>query len=255
MSHSILVLDSGVGGLSVLSEIKKRLPNICAHYLADDGFFPYGNKTQQELETRIVRLLKQVVECHNLEAIVIACNSASTAVLDDLREAFAIPFVGVVPAIKTAGRITRNRKIGLLATEGTVKRGYTDDLIKDFAQDCEITRVASPELVTMAEQKLKGQPVERNKLAAIIQPFIQSNVDTCVLGCTHFPWFKTDFELLAPDIQWIDSGEAIARRVESILSHGSMSQLEEPIFYFTGDEYSKESIQQFGFFSFKKLES
>ncbi len=240
-------MDSGIGGLTVYREIVQRLPSITCHYLADNGFFPYGTKTEVELEQRMEAMIRRVQQSHDLDAIVIACNSASTAVLDYLRARFDCPFIGVVPAIKPAAKQTKNKKIGLLATEGTVNRAYTEQLIKDFASDCEITRVASQRLVTMAEMKLNGLPIDLGALKEIIQPLINAEIDTCVLGCTHFPWFREEFETIAPYIEWIDSGDAIARRLEQVLAakpekkpvgHDMLST-----FYFTGNSYETGFIK------------
>jgi glutamate racemase len=171
-----------------------------------------------------------------LKAVVIACNSASTAVLDCLRAEFEVPFVGVVPAIKPAALCSGNKKIGLLATQGTVTRAYIDRLINEFAADCEVVRVGSQLLVELAEQKLRGETVTDDRLLSVIQPLLQAEVDVVVLGCTHFPWFKADFQRLCPQITWLDSGQAIARRVDSLLPSGQKTEpLSMPGYcYFTG---------------------
>lgn len=240
-------MDSGIGGITVFREIEKRLPSVACHYLADNAFFPYGTKTEVELEHRMEAMIRRVKQSHQLDAIVIACNSASTAVLDYLRERFECPFIGVVPAIKPAAKQTRNKKIGLLATEGTVNRVYTDQLIQDFASDCDVTRVASQQLVTMAEMKLNGLPTDMVALKEIIQPLINAGVDTCVLGCTHFPWFREELKTIAPYIDWIDSGEAIARRLEQVLAidckKPTITDGSSPMFYFTGNPYESGFIK------------
>ncbi|WP_144392551.1 glutamate racemase [Pleionea sediminis] len=251
MSHQVLVMDSGIGGLTVHREIIKLIPDITCHYLADNGFFPYGTKTEQALEERMELLIRRITKQHAIDAVVIACNSASTAVLDYLRERFEFPFIGVVPAIKPAAKLTKNKKIGLLATEGTVNRPYTDKLIAEFASDCEVIRVASQPLVTMAEMKLNGLPTDINALQEIIQPLINAAVDTCVLGCTHFPWFRNEFKLIAPYIEWIDSGEAIARRLEQVLlpikDNCDKSSTDYPVFFYTGNSYEQDFTKNLSF--------
>lgn len=251
MNQKVLVMDSGIGGLTVLQHIKKQLPQVQCHYLADNDFFPYGSKTELELEQRIEQLLMTLLRTQSFDAVIIACNSASTAVLDYLRSRFKFPIIGVVPAIKPAAQITQNKIIGLLATEGTVHRPYTDQLIKDFASDCEVIRIASAELVTYAEMKINGLPVERSALKTVIQPFIDNNADVVVLGCTHFPWFKEEFSDIAGYIQWIDSGDAIARRLQQVLKETeagvieSVTAQEVSRFYFTGKSYPIKLTETF----------
>ena len=251
MSQKVLVMDSGIGGLTVLQHIQQQLPQVHCHYLADNDFFPYGSKTELELEQRIEQLLLTLLRNQHFDAVIIACNSASTAVLDYLRSRFKFPIIGMVPAIKPAAQLTQNKTIGLLATEGTVNRPYTDQLINDFASDCKVIRIASAELVTYAEMKINGLPVERSALKAVIQPFIDENVDVVVLGCTHFPWFKQEFSEIARYIQWIDSGDAIARRLKQVLKETesvateSLTDQEISRFYFTGKSYPIKLTETF----------
>lgn len=240
-AQQILVIDSGVGGLTVLREIKKVAPALVCHYLADNVFFPYGTKSEKELQQRLYKMIQLVLERHALSAIVIACNSASTAVLDYLRESFNVPFVGVVPAIKPAASMSKNKTIGLLATEGTVRRNYTEQLIQQFASDCEIVKLGSQALVELAERKLNGGLVSDQELISIVNPLLETQVDVVVLGCTHFPWFKQELQRLSPSIQWLDSGDAIARRVKQIVSPDTqdvVGSTADGNFYFTGQPYT-----------------
>jgi len=154
--------------------------------------------------------------------VVIGCNSASTIALDLLRERFSTPFVGVVPAIKPAAKASTTKTIGLLATEGTIMRDYTRTLARQFAHDCTLVSYGSSELVLQAEQLLRGQQPDheriRHELALLWSQPNASDIDAVVLGCTHFPLLKPLFIELAPvNVQWVDSGAAIARRVSSLL--------------------------------------
>lgn len=224
----LLILDSGVGGLSVYHEIQRRLPALKIDYALDNAAYPYGNKDETWLSKRVVSWCQQLILRYQPDIIVLACNTASTATLPALRAATDIPIVGVVPAIKTAAQLSQSKKIGLLATPGTVVRRYTQQLINDFAQDCDVTKVGAHHLVHIAEDKLQGIPVDMNLLAAEIAPLLAAQVDTVVLGCTHYPLLKAELTELAPHIHWIDSGEAIARRVESLLQqHNSVSHSRE----------------------------
>ncbi len=216
-SNSILVLDSGSGGLTVWQEIRNLLPALDTLYVADFGGFPYGPKSPSELETRVLSLLKSIIPIYRPVMIVIACNTASTLVLEALRQHFSIPIVGVVPAIKTASALSQTGQIGLLATFGTVQRQYTDQLIAEFAPDCQVARVGSNKLVQMGEDALRGKPVDLKALYREVAPVLEAGCDQVVLGCTHFPLLRASLEKIAPSVGWIDSGLAIARRVESLL--------------------------------------
>lgn len=217
--HKILVFDSGVGGLSILREIQEYLPGHRYYYACDNGAFPYGTKAEAELVDRVDSVLKELIATLDPDIVVIACNTASTVALPKIRAHFSRPVVGVVPAIKPASSLSKTRIIGLLGTTGTVNRPYTQWLIDEFAPDATIIRVGSAELVDMAEQKLRGTSPSPNRLAAIISPiFDDPACDTLILACTHFPLLRKELEAVAPrEIQWVDSGNAIARRVASLV--------------------------------------
>ena len=151
--------------------------------------------------------------------IIIACNTASTLSLDSLREHISTPIIGVVPAIKTAATAAlekQHKSIGLLATPATVQRSYIKKLTEEFAQDLTLTSVGSTELVKLAEQKLNGETLDLSVLLNVIAPFVDKNCQQVALGCTHFPLLKQELESLAPSIEWIDSGQAIAKRAAHI---------------------------------------
>lgn len=219
--RSILVIDSGVGGLSVSQAILAAEPSLQIIYFADDAFFPYGLMQEDQLMSRLKTVVGVMIERHQPELVVLACNTVSTLVLPELRALYHVPFVGVVPAIKPAAQQSQTKRIGLLATPATVRRSYTDDLIKSFADDCDVVRVGSNDLVVQAERLLAGEPVCKDTLLSVLQPFLvthgKAGVDTIVLGCTHFPLLREQLTEIMPSIKLIDSGEAIARRVVSLL--------------------------------------
>lgn len=214
----LLVFDSGVGGLSILEALQARLPGQRYVYACDNAAFPYGPKPEAELVERVHAVLDALLARFDPRLVVVACNTASTVALPRLRSHYALPIVGVVPAIKPAAQHSRTRIIGLLATPGTVSRPYTEQLIRDFAADCQVIRVGSSELVVQAERKLRGEPVDASLLRELLQPIVDGGADTVVLGCTHFPLLLEELQAAAGrQLQWIDSGEAIARRVQSLL--------------------------------------
>lgn len=237
MSHSlraprVLVFDSGVGGLSVLQEVRQRLPACEFVYASDNAFFPYGVKGETELIERVDRVLHAVLDNCAVDIIVVACNTASTLTLPHIRSHFSQPIVGVVPAIKPAAARSRSKVIGLLATPATVARPYTLDLISHHAADCTVIKVGSSELVLMAERKLRGQTIEPSALSNILAPFYNhpqaAQLDTLVLACTHFPLLGDELRNALPEtVDLIDSGEAIARRVEFLFGDHFGLQLAE----------------------------
>ena len=216
---TILFFDSGMGGLSVYQEVRKLLPDCHYLYCFDNAFFPYSEKSEALIIDRVTKICQRINEQYPLDMIVIACNTASTVVLEPLRHIFTIPVVGTVPAIKPAAEISTSKHIGLLATKGTVKRPYVDDLIAKYAADCEVARLGSTVLVDVAEQKLYGNGVDLKALQQELAPWQSlTDLDSVVLGCTHFPLIKQEIQQALPQVKhFLDSGEAIARRVKSLL--------------------------------------
>lgn len=214
-----LVFDSGVGGLSVSRDMRALMPDLHQTYLADDAFRPYGEKTEAQIRARLPILLAPLCEGLRPDIVVIACNTASTTALPAVRAALNVPVVGVVPAIKPAAASSRQRRIAVLGTPGTVRRAYVDDLIERYAAGCDVRLKGSVALVEQAERKLRGEAVDMECLAAEIAPLFKgAPIDAVVLACTHFPLLRDELSQAAPyPVNWIDSGDAIARRVESLL--------------------------------------
>ncbi|WP_363351012.1 glutamate racemase [Methylocystis echinoides] len=219
----ILVFDSGLGGLTVFSEIIKLRPGADYVYCADDAGFPYGSWKEGDLVQRVRAVMETLIAGHAPDLVVIACNTASTLVLPDLRDHWPqLPFVGTVPAIKPAAERSRSHLISVLGTPGTVARDYTQNLIAQFAAHCRVTLVGSGTLARIAESQMQGQGVCDEDIAAEIAPcFVQSDgrrTDAVVLACTHYPLLVDDFRRLAPwPVDWIDPAPAIARRADQVL--------------------------------------
>ena len=212
------MFDSGVGGLSVAACIHEHLSGLEIVYLADNAGFPYGDKTETVVIDRCCTLIARALENYPSDVIVVACNTASTVVLPHLRAMTKVPVVGVVPAIKPAAAKTMNRRIGLLATPATVRRPYLDRLVEEFAGDCRVERIGHPGLVRWAENLVSGIEVPLAELREAMGPFREADVDTVVLGCTHYPLLLESLKQSLPAVRfWVDSGEAIARRVAWLL--------------------------------------
>ena len=218
----LLIFDSGVGGLSIFNAVRARLPWLAIDYVSDNAAFPYGTKTEAELVQRVALVLHALEQKLAPELIVVACNTASTVALPKIRDTLRTEVVGVVPAIKPAAERSRSKVIGLLATPGTVERAYTRQLINAFAAQCEVISVGSSELVELAEAKLYGNIPSTPQIASILAPFgehpLAARLDTIILGCTHFPLLLEELQAaFFKPVQWIDSGAAIAARVDSLL--------------------------------------
>jgi len=219
----VLVFDSGIGGLTVLREARVLIPDRRFVYVADDAAFPYGAWEEAALRERIVRLFGSLLDEHRPEIAVVACNTASTLVLDALRAAFPeTPFVGTVPAIKPAAERTRSGLVSVLATPGTVKRQYTRDLIHAWATKCHVRLVGSDRLAGLAEIYMRDGFVDEDEVRAEIAPcFVEKDgvhTDIVVLACTHYPFLVNRMRKTAPwPVDWIDPAEAIARRALSLL--------------------------------------
>jgi glutamate racemase len=220
-AETILVFDSGLGGLTVYGEIAAARPGADFLYVADDAAFPYGAMAEPALISRVVALIGELIAAHAPDLVVVACNTASTIILPDLRKNFSLPFVGTVPAIKPACASSVTRRISVLGTEATIAREYTRALIRDYAGDCRVTLVGSKALAAYAEAELSGTPVSDEALDAEIAPCFcddGARTDTVVLACTHYPLLIDRLRRLAPwPVTFLDPAPAIARRVGDLL--------------------------------------
>jgi glutamate racemase len=219
---TILVFDSGLGGLTVFAEAVNARPDARFVYAADDAGFPYGRLTPEALVARVMGVLRRLIERYAPDLVVVACNTASTLVLPPLRERFRIPFVGTVPAIKPAAQLSRSKRITVLATPGTVARDYTRDLVATYAADCRVTLVGSRHLAGYAEAELAGAPVADTVIAAELSPcFVtegEERTDVIALACTHYPLLLPRLRSLAPwSVTWVDPAAAIARRMVQLI--------------------------------------
>jgi glutamate racemase len=223
---TILVFDSGLGGLTVFREVAALRPDAQYIYAADDAAFPYNNWTEDALPQRVASVMDDLIGRFEPNLIVVACNTASTIALAELRRRFSLPFVGTVPAIKPACAGSRSKLVSVLGTEATVAREYTKALIREFAQGCGVTLVGSRNLAVIAEAALHGAAADPKAIAAEIAPCFVENgnarTDTVVLACTHYPLLLDDLKRVAPwPVTFIDPAAAIARRVTDLLGPAS----------------------------------
>lgn len=218
----ILLFDSGIGGLTVLAELRKLLPDAPIIYAADMAGLPYGAKTEAEVAARVCGLLGRMAERWQPRLICIACNTASTIALGMVRDVLEVPIVGTVPAIKPAAALTRTGTIGLLGTAATIRQTYVDDLERQFANGRCLIRHAAPDLVLAAEAKLRGEAPDPALFAAVVEGLRSheggEGIDTIVLACTHFPLLIGELQAaLGRDVRFVDGSQGIARRIASLL--------------------------------------
>jgi glutamate racemase len=213
------VFDSGVGGLSVLREIRARLPQESLLYLADSGHVPYGEKSPEFIRQRCRTIAAFLLE-QGAKALVLACNTATAAGVAELRELYPqLPLVGMEPAVKPAAQATRSGVVGVLATTGTLKSAKFAALLDRFASDVRVITQPCPGLVECIEAGELDTPATRALLRGFVQPLIEQGCDTLILGCTHYPFVKPLLiEMLPGTVTLVDTGAAVARHLETVLA-------------------------------------
>ncbi|WP_297834136.1 glutamate racemase [Pseudomonas sp.] len=213
------VFDSGVGGLSVLGEIHRLLPNESLLYVADCGHIPYGEKTPEFIRQRCA-VIAEFFHAQGAKALVLACNTATVAGVADLRERYPNwPIVGMEPAVKPAAAATRSGVVGVLATTGTLQSAKFAALLDRFAIDVQVITQPCPGLVELIETGDLVSPAIRNLLRGYVEPLLVAGCDTIILGCTHYPFLKPLLREMIPDsISLIDTGGAVARQLQRLLS-------------------------------------
>ncbi|MEW4448230.1 glutamate racemase [Qipengyuania sp. JC766] len=256
----ILLFDSGVGGLTVLAELRELQPDAPVLFAADHAGMPYGTKTEPEVAARVAGLLGRMAERYQPSLICIACNTASTIALSMVREVLEVPIVGTVPAIKPAAGMTKTGTIGLLGTEATIRQPYVDQLEQDFASDHRLLRHAAPGLVQLAEAKLRGRDVSVDDVTAEVRALVMQpggqDIDTIVLACTHFPLLLDELaEAFGDGIAFVDGSRGIARRIAALTEGMKLERAEPDRAVTTGDlESFKELTDSFVAFNIHRLE-
>lgn len=239
----VLFLDSGIGGLIYQETFRTVRPSVRCEYIADSEFFPYGERSPQDVCSRVVSLVRNRLSSgvRNGEklpdAVVIACNTASVVALAELRKTFAIPFVGVVPAVKPAAALTRTGHIAILATSRTNRDPYTEELVQRFAHYCRVSRIGLPRLVQAAEVAICGNdPHVRAMIREDVAAQLERTVDTVVLACTHFVRYRKIFEEeLGTDRRIVDSLDGVITRLVAVVgAHEGNAENARPRLTFTG---------------------
>lgn len=231
------IFDSGFGGLSVYLEAKKRLPGECFIYLADQANFPYGSKTKQEL-FEIASSNANFLINQGAKIIVIACNTATVSTINELRLKFNIPFIGIVPTIKKADKLSNRNNIAVLASRSTIKSNYIENLAEKLELNCSIQKVDGTSLIKMIENDHSN--ISNQNLLDFINIFKAHKVDVVALGCTHFHYVHNSFKRLAPEITFLNPGAAVARHLKKIiLAENLTTQKNGKDFFHTSGDLEK----------------
>ena len=239
---SIGVFDSGIGGLTVLKEIRKVLPDEKIYYLGDTARVPYGEKTKE----LIIRYSKEIVEFlleKNVSAIVVACNTATALALKELKETFKIPIIGVIEAgARTAIEATKNGKIGVIGTKATIQSGKYEEEIKLFNKKVKVLQKACPLFVPAVEEGILSGKLVNQIIKTYLDDF-KGKVDTLILGCTHYPLLKDAISKIYPDIKIVDPAKETALDLKEILEQNEFlkndAKKDEEVKYYVTDGQEK----------------
>jgi glutamate racemase len=239
-ARPIGVLDSGVGGLSVLREIREQLAAEPILYLADQAHVPYGPRSIEEVRAFTVEAARFLID-QGAKLVVVACNTASAAALYHLRERFPeMPFVGMEPAVKPAAHATKTGVIGVIATEATFQGELYASVVGRFAQGVSVETRACPEFVRLAEAGETDTPAAQAAVQRCLAPLLEAGIDQLVLGCTHFPFLKNAIQAaIGPGVTLVDPSPAVARQVGRVLTERALlAEGADPgrvIYYTSGD--------------------
>lgn len=248
MPKPIGIFDSGVGGTSIWKEVAKMLPNEKTIYLADSANAPYGEKSKEEILRLSIKNTEYLLG-QGCKIVLVACNTATTNAIDYLRSHYNVPFIGIEPAIKPAALHTKTKKVGVLATKGTLSSSLFHNTSKLFAEGITVLEQEGKGLVELIEAgKIQSEEI-KTLLQGFLQPMLDQNIDCLVLGCTHYPYLMPVLKDILPEhINIIDSGEAVARQTKTVLERNNLlSGVAEPehIFYTNADvEVLKDLIDR-----------
>jgi len=237
------LFDSGVGGLSVLRALKERIPALKSQYFADSAHMPYGPKSAEEIEQLVIAICDFLI-AHGCEAIIMACNTSSALTLGKLQRRYDIPLLGVLqPGARAAVSLTQNGKVGVMATAGTVRSGAYEQAIKDIDQNVEVIAVACPLLAPLVENGFTTGAEVDKALAEYLAPLIHANVDTIVLGCTHYVFLADAIAaLLPPNVSLVDPAFETVNDALPFVAHLRSHTLGSTDYYVSGSVSDFERV-------------
>ena len=225
--YPIGIFDSGVGGLSILQAIHQYLPAENLIYVADTKHSPYGNKSQEIIKTRTLKIA-DFLHANHVKAIVVACNTATAAAVSQLRDKYDFPIIGVEPALKPASETTKNGRVGVIATQSTLESQKYKTLKENYGQNIKIIEKASPLFVELVEDGVTCNQQQIEAIKNELTPFKEADIDCLVLGCTHYPFLIESIEsVLRKQIVIFESGIPVAKEVERQLNENLVSSNKE----------------------------
>lgn len=239
MNQPIGIIDSGVGGLTVVKEVIRQLPYEQIYYVGDTARCPYGPRSTEEVKLFTWQLTQFLLQ-KNIKMLVIACNTATAVVLDEIRETLPIPVIGVIfPGARAALKITENQRIGVIGTIGTVKSGAYEKALKSYNHKVKVESLACPKFVPIVESGEFMSPIAKKIVTETLQPLKDKQLDTLILGCTHYPLLEPLIKnVMGQAVQIISSGDETALEMSTILHHSRLlnPSSEEPVhkFFTTG---------------------
>lgn len=253
--NPIGLFDSGIGGTSIWKEVHNLLPNENTVYLADSKNAPYGKKSKQEIIDLCFKNVDFLLE-QNCKIIVVACNTATTNAIKEMRTKYNVPFIGIEPAIKPAANKTETQTIGILATKGTLNSELFNRQVENYA-NVRILEQVGYGLVELIESGKIATEEMRNLLKLYLRPMVEAGMDYLVLGCSHYPYLIPEIKKIIPDtIKIIDSGEAVAKQTKTILENNNLinnsSDKGKTIFYTNSDASVLKTILGFSENVFEK---
>ena len=220
-TNPIGLFDSGIGGTSIWKEVHQLLPHENTIYLADSKNAPYGKKTKEEIVDLCFKNVDFLLE-HNCKIIVVACNTATTNAIKEMRQKYDVPLIGIEPAIKPAAHLSETQTIGILATKGTLNSELFNRQVESYS-NIKIMEQVGHGLVELIEEGKTDSEEMRNLLKIYLRPMIAANIDYLVLGCSHYPYLIPEIKkIIPPHIKIIDSGEAVAKQTKAILEKNNL---------------------------------
>jgi glutamate racemase len=231
-TQPIGIFDSGVGGISVMSHIQSLLPNESLAYVADSLFAPYGLKSKDMILKRSKTAIDYLIKKKSVKLVVVACNTATAAAIQELRQIYQIPIIGMEPAIKPATKATICKKVGILATNGTLDSAKFSALLETYSGEINFYTQPCPGLVELIEQGRIDDSSIKNLIQKYLNPLIEIKVDTIVLGCTHYVFIRNIIEnIMGPEVKIIDTGLAVAKHVRNELEKFSLQNKSKRKYY------------------------
>lgn len=243
-NNPIGLFDSGIGGTSIWKEVRSLLPSENTIYLADSKNAPYGIKSKEEIISLSIKNTERLLDLH-CKMIIVACNTATTNAIDELRLRYDVPIIGIEPALKPAVNSSKTNLIGLLATKGTLSSQLFSNAVKSYSNTKIVEQIGHGLVELIEAGKMESEEMSR-LLRMYLNPMIAANIDCLVLGCSHYPYLIPQIrKILPPHIEIIDSGEAVARQTQRVLDEiAGRSDLEKgsSIFYTNVDPTVLASI-------------